>query len=81
MFKCLFLWRADDDPKVIAKQQKKKEEEEKKLAAAAKKAELKAITEKEQQEMAKISKTKADPKVTRAMIEQQRREEEAERKR
>ena len=68
--------RVENDPKVLQKLEKKKQEEEKKKAELAKRAELKALQEKEEREMQKLYHKPTDTKLTRAMIEEQRLKEE-----
>eukprot|EP01114_Cavostelium_apophysatum_P013398 TRINITY_DN3239_c0_g1_i1.p1 TRINITY_DN3239_c0_g1~~TRINITY_DN3239_c0_g1_i1.p1 ORF type:complete len:217 (-),score=88.19 TRINITY_DN3239_c0_g1_i1:164-814(-) len=67
----------ETDEKVIAKQKKKEEEEAKKKEMLAKKAEKKALEEKEAQEISKAYAKPQDKKLTRAMINEQQEAERA----
>jgi len=61
----------ETDKHVLAKEQRRKQDEEKKLKELQKRAELKALEEKEQHELAKYGKPK-DQKLTRAMVDEQK---------
>ncbi|CAK1601601.1 unnamed protein product [Parnassius mnemosyne] len=60
----------DDDEKLKKKQQKKEEQEKKRLEQLKKKAEAKALLEKEMESIKGTVKAAPQPKITRAQIEQ-----------